>query len=285
MAKYFYDTEFIEGTQKEWFGKSKPTIELISIGIVCEDGREFYEVSKDFNLMEAWNRYDTVTEKVYGDMRNRYPEGITKRVYWIRENVLKPIFNDWVTGLHKKIDRLGLNCAITHEDFNFKNFRRLLNIYGKSNDEIKKGIIDFVNPDLGWHVTAYNNSELKRGGSLHDHFEFHNVTSDGEVYYAQPEFYSYYSAYDHVVLCWLFGKMIDLPKGFPMYTIDLKQTLDEYANQLADMICYSSGNHTVWTTDEAIKYLNTQYGFPESPKEHHALVDARFNYELYNFLQ
>ena len=37
--KYFYDSEFIEdGT----------TIELISIGVVCEDGREYYAVSTDF---------------------------------------------------------------------------------------------------------------------------------------------------------------------------------------------------------------------------------------------
>ena len=36
--KYFLDTEFIEGTQKSWFGRNtKPTIDLISIGIVAED--------------------------------------------------------------------------------------------------------------------------------------------------------------------------------------------------------------------------------------------------------
>ena len=51
--KYFLDTEFLEGTQKKWFGQTKPTIDLISIGIVCEDGREYYAISKDFNLKEA----------------------------------------------------------------------------------------------------------------------------------------------------------------------------------------------------------------------------------------
>ena len=41
--KYFIDTEFLEGTQKEKFPLSlfrkqiKPTIDLISIGIVAED--------------------------------------------------------------------------------------------------------------------------------------------------------------------------------------------------------------------------------------------------------
>lgn len=38
--KYFYDTEFLED------GK---TIDLISIGILAEDGREFYAVSSEFD--------------------------------------------------------------------------------------------------------------------------------------------------------------------------------------------------------------------------------------------
>jgi hypothetical protein len=37
------------------------------------------------------------------------------------------------------------------------------------------------------------------------------------------ELWGWYSSYDHVVLCQLYGKMIDLPKGFPMFTHDLRQ--------------------------------------------------------------
>lgn len=36
-----------------------------------------------------------------------------------------------------------------------------------------------------------------------------------------PELWSWYSSYDHIVLCQLFGKMIDLPEGFPMHTNDV----------------------------------------------------------------
>lgn len=44
--KYFYDCEFIEdGT----------VIELISIGVVAEDGREFYAVSTEFDQARAGN--------------------------------------------------------------------------------------------------------------------------------------------------------------------------------------------------------------------------------------
>ncbi|MBZ8178165.1 polyadenylate-specific 3'-exoribonuclease AS [Corynebacterium poyangense] len=42
--RYFYDTEFIEDGH---------TIELISIGIVAEDGREYYAVSTEFDPAKA----------------------------------------------------------------------------------------------------------------------------------------------------------------------------------------------------------------------------------------
>lgn len=37
----------------------------------------------------------------------------------------------------------------------------------------------------------------------------------------------YYCDYDWVAFCWLFGSMINLPKGLPMYCWDLKQFLDD----------------------------------------------------------
>ena len=52
--KFFYDTEFIED------GK---TIDLISIAIVAEDGREYYAISKEFKARRA--------------------------SFWVKENVLK----------------------------------------------------------------------------------------------------------------------------------------------------------------------------------------------------
>jgi len=95
--KYFLDTEFIEGTQKTFFGETKPTIDLISIGLVDEKGREFYAISKDFNLKEAWNRYDKVEcckiPTMCGSKTQGHCEGF-KRVYWIRENVLRPIYDE-----------------------------------------------------------------------------------------------------------------------------------------------------------------------------------------------
>lgn len=54
--RYFYDTEFIEDGN---------TIELVSIGIVGEDGSEYYAVSTDFDpaRANAWVR-DNVLDKL-----------------------------------------------------------------------------------------------------------------------------------------------------------------------------------------------------------------------------
>lgn len=41
-----------------------------------------------------------------------------------------------------------------------------------------------------------------------------------------PEFWAYFADYDWVVLCQLYGTMMDLPAGWPMYCRDLKQELD-----------------------------------------------------------
>ncbi len=72
----------------------------------------------------------------------------------------------------------------------------------------------------------------------------------------KPEFWGYYADYDWVVFCQIFGAMIDLPKGWPMYCRDLKQWSDEIG---------------------APKF--------EAPKgEHNALADAQWNAELYRHL-
>jgi hypothetical protein len=71
------------------------------------------------------------------------------------------------------------------------------------------------------------------------------------------EWWNWYGAYDHVALCQLFGKMIDLPNGFPMYSNDIKQ-------------------------------LHKLAGWVAMPKQpgglHNALEDARFNVVRYNYL-
>lgn len=235
--KYYLDAEFLEGTQrKTLFGiptlglrwdetghleifkpQTKNTIDLISIGIVSEKGREYYAISKDFNLKEAWNRYEYTS---FGK-ENKYKV----KEYWIRENVLKPIFNEWKAEANVQIKRLGLPIHLKEMEFNFKNFKHCIKCIGKSNKEIAYRLESFIRDDF-------------------------NQASD----YENPiQFYAYYADYDWVAFCWLFGKMIDLPKGFPMFAFDIQQQIEEYKidkNQLLKEVpqvnCHNALQDAIW---------------------------------------
>lgn len=123
--KFFFDTEFIERPS---------TIELLSIGIVAEDGRALYLENEEADTSQADD--------------------------WIRQHVLA--------------NMLGGKYSVPRRT-------------------IKQAILAFV------------------GDTTHD----------------PPEFWAYYADYDWVVFCWLFGRMIDLPKGYPKYCKDFKQYLDD----------------------------------------------------------
>jgi hypothetical protein len=154
--KYFYDTEFIED------GK---TIDLISIGIVAEDGREFYAESLECDHGKASE--------------------------WVKENVLRHL--RWPP--HQRLMKWRIRDLVR----------------------------EFCDPER----------------------------------YGQPEFWGYYADYDHVVLCQLFGTMMDLPKGWPMLTLDIRQWSDALGN-------------------------------PALPKQegiaHDALADARWHKQMWDFL-
>lgn len=301
MSKYFIDLEFLEGPQKKLFGYTKPTIDLISIGIVCEDGREYYAISKDFNLTEAWNRYDLKKS-------DYHPNGMEPsppiKEYWIRDNVLKPIWLELGCKIDKKFNSTIEQGIAVHKNLNkivkkgftYDSLKRLINKYGKTNKQIAEDIRSFTkciqpldikfkevrenyrvfeytflgdNKPTEWFINK-NVPECDVNNTIIDYYN-----------YCKPEdikFYGYYSDYDWVVFCWLFGKMIDLPKGFPMYCIDLKQTLDEKAKAIYNTpTSYCSYNSP---QDKLVKHVR----YPKQTNEHNALADARWNFELYKFL-
>lgn len=74
----------------------------------------------------------------------------------------------------------------------------------------------------------------------------------------QVELWAYYGAFDHVVLSWLWGAMVDLPPGVPMWTHDVMQ-------------------------------LCSSLGYPDLPQqsgdEHHALADARHVRSMWRHLE
>ena len=129
MTQWFFDTEFDED------GK---TIELISIGLVSDEGHEYEAVSREFDPLHCND--------------------------WVKENVLS------------KLPPPG---------------------------------------DPRWKPRAQIRDEIVA------------IVKSGS---GTPKFFAYYADYDWVVLCQLFGKMVDLPADFPMYCRDLKQMLDDYDN-------------------------------------------------------
>lgn len=241
--KYFIDTEFIEGFKKPMFGKKRHFIDLISIGIKCEDGRTYYAISNE------WSAYDA-NDWVLNNVIRKLPL-ISKKRESFREFMYR------TTGMSDKIEW----------------------IEGKSNKQIAQEIVEFVNPDLGFHVGGYSNSELREGGRLYSHFEGHNVIMVDNHFIAQPEFWAYYADYDWVVFCSLFGTMMDLPEGFPMYCNDLKQLMRDkiLKNWYTDPFAF--------VPDGVFDQLKAMEGYPKQENEHNALADAEWNQQLFNFLK
>jgi len=182
MTSYNYSCEFLEGKQDKTilgikYGETKHIIDLVLIRVFSSDNREYYSVSKEFNLREAWNRFQ-MKEVVLHDT-----DSYIEKEYWIRENVLKPIY--------EKLLKIEENNKSTYFDlafkrdvskFSYSNMKYLINKYGKSNKQITEEIKEFF----------YNNDDF---------------------YYALfvPKFKEekLYSIYNDVLLYQLFTKMLN----------------------------------------------------------------------------
>jgi hypothetical protein len=58
-----------------------------------------------------------------------------------------------------------------------------------------------------------------------------------------PEFWAWYGDYDWVVFCWLWGRMIDLPKHFPMFCRDFRQIVGMFGIRGKDLATESGQAH------------------------------------------
>lgn len=152
-VKIYYDCEFLED------GADRP-IELISIGLVTDDGREYYAVNAD----APWERIE--------------------KHDWLMANVVPQLpqpHGDW------------------------------------RNHMPTSWPIDFHNPQVKKRRVI---AQEIRGFLLGD--DPHDVPD--------IELWAWYGAYDHVVLAQLWGRMIDLPPGIPMWTNDLRQEVHRLGN-------------------------------------------------------
>ena len=167
MTKYFFDTEFNEDGS---------TIDLISIGIVREDGKEFYAVVKDAD----WGRI--------------YQEP------WLVANVVP----------HLPDEKVWLPKSVVAQE-----------VYGF-------------------------------------------LTSTREA----PELWAWFSAYDHVALAQLWGKMIHLPKPIPMFTNDFRSYVDFLNPRLKHQLPKqpATGLHDAL---EDAKFLKLRYDWVQDWKASH----------------
>lgn len=141
-----YDLEFIEDGR---------TIDLISIGMAAEDGREYYAIVSGEDWIRRVGDHDWLLANVVPSLPlNVEPlptrgGGIWNYVTWNRQ----------------------------HPDWEHAKSRKVIA------DEVRDFIL--AKPD--------------------------------------PQLWAYYAAYDHVGLCQLWGTMMQLPEGVPMWTHDLMQ--------------------------------------------------------------
>jgi hypothetical protein len=146
-VRYWYDTEFLEDGR---------TIDLISIGIVAEDGREYYAVHEDATSGRLLRRI--------------------KRSDWLMANVVP------------SLPKLHGDDNLHRPDHWIFDYRSPL---VKPHERIADEVMAF----------------LRHGQSGDD----------------VAELWADYGSYDHVVLCQLWGPMVALPFGLPMFTNDIQQ--------------------------------------------------------------
>lgn len=260
---FFFDTEFIEGSQKTFFGfKSKPTIDFISIGIVSDINRKYYGLSNEFNIDEAWNRADKI--KIGRTLHGGEP--IYTNQYWLRENILKPIFDEFYKDHN-----------VSGNDFTLNNMKKIIKLVGKPNIQIQKEIMEFL-----------SNSQT----NVEDYLKSNNV-----------KFAGYYSAYDFIILSWLLGGVYSktnkintgfsytLPAGIPFYCLDVKQMLDETVDKLTAKQFDAILDFNIYANTESLdlqyklKYLaNSDKNYPKQLNEHNSLSDALFTKNLYEYI-
>lgn len=305
--KYFLDTEFLEDFHKPLFGRRRHFIDLITIGMVAEDGRTYYAISREFDVKKAWNKWQPRTGE--GDRNNAEP-----RHYWLRENVLLPLWkeleyreyreepNEWKQEFYKVLDGLpedkrvdvyieNMLPASYINYFTVPRLTQLIKKYGKPIRQIVIEICDFIDQ-------RYLDINDKSRGFLYPGSSEHYP---GRVFTRDLEFYGYFCDYDWVVFCSLFGTMDKLPNGFPYYCHDLKQMLDEKAGAI-DEVKYKQlvidANYRRQTGSPVISFVNVydysfaakllilelQDNYPAQTNEHNALSDALWNKNLYEFL-
>lgn len=144
QIKYFLDTEFIER------GRAFP-IELISIGIRCEDGRDYYAVSSEFVPNHA---SDWVKQNVLSHLGDSYPiplSQISTEILAFTDAYSSDPHNPQFWGYYADYDWVVF-CQM------FGTMMALPNKYPKYCRDLKQWCDDLGNPKLPEQTTKEHNA-------------------------------------------------------------------------------------------------------------------------------
>lgn len=254
--KFFLDQEFIEYFRRPLFGKRRHVIDLVSIGIMAEDGRKYYAVSKEFNLRNADQ--------------------------WLRDNVLPKIYWDWCY-LDDESQAIGMYSMWGSWQGDME-FNRLKRKFGKTNGQIADEVYEFVNPHYREHVvTQQNNFACASADDMPPLNPYWFEYVDDNYVPNKAEFYGYYADYDWVLFCSLFGRMEDLPDGFQKYCVDLQQMI--VAKALEFKTSVDRFKSEPMSVEHILDIFKKFAEYPRNNNEHNALHDAKWNKNLYDFIQ
>jgi hypothetical protein len=200
--KHFYDLEFLE---------NGVTIELISIGIISDDGNEYYAINSDIQTDE--------------DLHRRISEHD-----FLAKEVIKhlPLLDD-----HKVAQQLEKAAMSKRQPYFEPDSGRSIHRGTCLDWELNLTDRD-VKPKwvIANEVRNYFLNRLDHG--MHDD-EMDDV---GDV-----ELWANYGAYDHVGLMQLWGPMMARPKHLPMFTHDLQHFAHDIGVSWADLPKQEAAKH------------------------------------------
>jgi hypothetical protein len=155
MTIVAYSAQFLEGDR---------SLDLISVGLVDESGREYYAVNADAN----WAKIAT----------NR----------WLCDNAVP----------HLPLSSKGVRKATPGEN---------------------------TSATTSWvfHIDLSSTS-------VRPHWVIANEVREFILDASDPELWADGAAYSHVVLCWLWGTVRQIPAGIPAWTHDLRQEIERAGN-------------------------------------------------------
>lgn len=258
-----------------------PNIKFLSFSpdeiLKYKDAKEFYIIRPnsyltDYNLMDfiktEWGKIYKIEDIQFFQNLEDYPflNLLSKNEIMNLSNFTETFkMLKLVKVVKKEVHRFFYDCEFDESRYGIKLIS--IGIVDENGNELY-----LINKDYDWSCTS---KWLKENvypyiKNAPEYFKVsYNEIANKIINFIKPsldkdiKLYGYYSAYDHVVLCQIFGKMIDLPKGMPMYTNDLKQFMDYLGID----------KHQLFSETEKQK------------NEHDALQDAKWNLKLYNAIK